>query len=283
MLAVFTGKKSSGKLVILLTRAEVLPLRKLSNMFKGRKFRTDRWLATCAPTAIPLRPTLQVWSQYPCGVPDGERVLIVGGGLTSGHLALGAVSRGARVTLMARRDFQEKLFDADPGWLGPKYLKGFAAESDWQKRFALIQEARKGSSLTPAVMLQLRRTARKGQVELKDNCEVVKVCWKGSFWQVICTNGEVLEFERIWLATGTRFDVNQIPLLTEVMDKYPTLVVNGLPVLDQHLRWPSCELLIMGGLAALQVGPVARNLFGAKMACDRIVPALTKASLALAR
>ncbi|MGB7439840.1 MAG: hypothetical protein WA919_02135, partial [Coleofasciculaceae cyanobacterium] len=58
MLAVFTGKKSSGKLVILLTRAEVLPLRKLSNMFKGRKFRTDRNSPTTNPSgmvAVPLR------------------------------------------------------------------------------------------------------------------------------------------------------------------------------------------------------------------------------------
>jgi len=37
----------------------------------------------------------------------------------------------------------------------------------------------------------------------------------------------------------------------------------------------------MGGLAALQVGPVARNLSGARMASDRIVPALSKPSLAL--
>jgi hypothetical protein len=34
-------------------------------------------------------------------------------------------------------------------------------------------------------------------------------------------------------------------------------------------------------LAALQVGPTARNLSGARAASDRIVPALTKASLAL--
>ena len=49
----------------------------------------------------------------------GETVLIVGGGLTSAHLATGALKRGARVLLMGRRTFKEKIFDADPGWLGP--------------------------------------------------------------------------------------------------------------------------------------------------------------------
>ncbi len=39
----------------------------------------------------------------------------------------------------------------------------------------------------------------------------------------------------------------------------------------------------MGGLAALQVGPVARNLRGAKIASDRIVEALMKPTIALSR
>jgi hypothetical protein len=40
---------------------------------------------------------------------------------------------------MTRRYFQEKLFDAEPGWLGPKYLKGFAAEPDCHSRWETIQ------------------------------------------------------------------------------------------------------------------------------------------------
>lgn len=48
-------------------------------------------------------------------------------------------------------------------------------------------------------------------------------------------------------------------------------------------RWQlqNCDLFLMGGLAVLRVGPTARNLSGARAASDRIVPALTKASLAL--
>ena len=65
----------------------------------------------------------------------------------------------------------------------------------------------------------------------------------------------------------------------EVLSQYPNQIVNGLPVLDEHLRWPGCELFLMGPWAALQVGPVAQNLHGG-MAYNRIVPALTKASIA---
>jgi hypothetical protein len=94
----------------------------------------------------------------------GETVLIVGSGLTSGHLAIGAVKRGAHVVMMARRTFQEKLFDAEPGWLGPKYLKGFHAEPDMAARWQMVQQARNGGSLTPAVMTQLRKLERQGHI-----------------------------------------------------------------------------------------------------------------------
>ncbi|NEP42360.1 MAG: FAD-dependent oxidoreductase, partial [Okeania sp. SIO2H7] len=76
--------------------------------------------------------------------------------------------------------------------------------------------------------------------------------------------------DRIWLATGTKLDVREQSLLKEVLAAYPVEIVNGLPVLDENLRWPGCELFIMGGLAALQVGPVARNLSGGRMASVRV-------------
>jgi hypothetical protein len=64
-----------------------------------------------------------------------------------------------------------------------------------------------------------------------------------------------------------------------VLNTHPLDIVNGLPVVDEYLRWQGCELFVMGGLAALQVGPTARNLSGARATSDRIISALTKASL----
>ena len=212
----------------------------------------------------------------------GEQILIVGSGLTAGHLAVGAISRGAQVMMMARRTFYEKLFDAEPGWLGPKYLKGFHAEPSWEKRWQMIRDARNGGSLTPAVLTKLRRLERSGKLSFYEQCEVQSATWQDNTWQVSCNHPEAhhcithLPIDRIWLATGSTLDVNQWPLLSAVREQYPLADVEGLPILDKHLRWPGCNLFIMGGAAALQVGPVARNLFGGKLACDRIVPALIK-------
>lgn len=213
----------------------------------------------------------------------GEQILIVGGGLTSGHLAIGAINRGAKVSLISRRSFYEKLFDADPGWTRPKYLKGFHAESNWYVRWQMIQQARNGGSMTPAMMTQLRRARHSHKLTLHPECQINEASWNGQNWKVTCEDGMVQECDRIWLATGTRFDVTQDPLFAELLEAYPIQVVNGLPVLDPCLRWSNSELYVMGGLAALQVGPTARNISGAMLASDRIVPALIKSRTAISQ
>jgi cation diffusion facilitator CzcD-associated flavoprotein CzcO len=211
----------------------------------------------------------------------GEGILIIGGGLTSGHLAMGAIALGATVTLMTRKPLQEKIFDADPGWLGPKYLKNFHADIDWYSRWQIIQQARNGGSMTPEMMLQLSQASHEGKIRIDESCQVSSAQWQDNLWQVSCVDGGKHKFNRIWLATGTRFDAIAHPLLKDVLKAYPTEIVNGLPVLDEYLRLPKSNFFIMGGLAALQIGPVARNIGGGKMAGRLIVPAIVKPSLAI--
>jgi lysine/ornithine N-monooxygenase len=208
---------------------------------------------------------------------QGERILIIGGGLTSGHLAVGAIRRGAQVLLMTRRTLYEKLFDADPGWLGPKYLKDFWAEPDWYTRWQMIQQARNGGSMTPAMLTQLRRLQQEGRIVFYEQCQVSRAIWSEDHWQVCCDHSAVHEciqhqtIDRIWCATGSQLDATKHPLLQDVLAAYPTDIVNGLPIVDECLRWRNCELFIMGGLAALRTGPTARNLSGARAVSDRIV------------
>lgn len=211
----------------------------------------------------------------------GERILIVGGGLTSGHLAKGAINLGATVTLMTRKQLQEKIFDADPGWLGPKYLKDFHAQTNWYVRYQQIQQARNGGSMTPEMMLQLRKASHEGKISINECCQIRDAQWQDNLWQISCLDDSKYQFNRIWLATGTRFNVTEHPLLQNVLEAYTTEIINGLPVLDEYLRLPKSNFFIMGGLAALQIGPVARNIGGGKMACQRIVPAIVKSSLAI--
>ena len=207
---------------------------------------------------------------------QGQRILIVGGGLTSAHLALGARHRGALVHLLCRRSLKHKPFDADPGWLGPKYLKAFHAEPCMQRRHRQVLQARDGGSITPDAAVQLRQAEQNGALKVHEHCEVHKALWCSDQWTVFCTNGHQLMVDRIWLATGHRQGVSQHPLLRQIQEQRPIDLVNDWPVLSTDLSWPGSPVHVMGGLSALQIGPAARNLFGGREAAHRICRSVIK-------
>ncbi len=206
----------------------------------------------------------------------GQRILIVGGGLTSAHLALGALRRGALVELLCRRRLRCQSFDADPGWLGPRYLKGFHAEPCMPRRRRQVLEARDGGSITPEASAQLRQAQRGGRLLLHEHCEVQEAIWRAGRWQILCTDGGRLTVDRIWLATGHRQGVSQHPLLRQLQDQRPAELIHDWPVLGPDLSWPGTPVHVMGGLSALRIGPAARNLFGGREAAQRIARALIK-------
>ncbi len=201
---------------------------------------------------------------------EGERVMVIGGGLTAGQIALVALTRGATVTLVSRSRLRRQVFDVQGGWLTPTNLRGFYAEAAAHRRVELIEAARR-SSMTPAVAMALDEGTSTGAVHLREGCEVQSATWDGSCWRVNLGQ-RTEEVQRIWLATGTAPRLDTESLLAQIVASRPTEIAGGLPVLDSACRWPGTEIHFMGGLAALQLGPTARNLVGARMAAERIVP-----------
>jgi hypothetical protein len=208
-------------------------------------------------------------------LPGGdERVVIVGSGLTAGHLALGALKRGYRVTLLARHTPVFKLFDAAPGWIGPKYMTQFHAQKDWKKRRRMILRARGRGAMTEEIRDLLAPYRRSGQLLWKPRCPVTGLGRDGRTWEVVCGR-KTFAADRVWLCTGNQIDLNRLGFLDRVLANHPAEWVDGLPVLEEGCRWPGVPLYLMGPLSGLQVGPVARNLPGARQAASRIVLALT--------
>lgn len=198
----------------------------------------------------------------------GEHVLVVGGGLTAGQIALTAVSRGATITLACRHQVRRQVYDFTAGWLTPAELRGFYAEPTAHRRLATVHAARR-SSMTPAVFIALREADRTGSIHLLEDCVVTSARWDGDRWLV--NLGERIEkFQRIWLATGTTPRVDTESLLGQLAISQPIETAGGLPMLDQACRWPGTTVHVMGALAALQLGPAAPNLAGARMAAERI-------------
>jgi len=208
------------------------------------------------------------------GVGPG-RILVVGGGLTAGHLALGALKRGWEVDLVSRRPVKYKLFDAAPGWIGPKYMAGFHRETDWLRRRKMVARARGGGAMTEEIRSLLSPFRRTGQLRLHPGCRVGELVPRGNGWLARCGWGRTILSDRVWLCTGNRLDLKAHPLFAALWSDHPLQLLEGLPVLEDDCRWPGLPLYLMGLPAALRVGPTARNFPGARQAASRIARSIT--------
>ena len=206
-----------------------------------------------------------------------RRSVIVGGGLSSAHLALGAIQRGARVILLCRRTLRSKLFDADPGWLGPKHLKAFHREPCWRKRRKQVLQARDGGSITPELAHALQRERdRGGMWSCSSTARFDTHAGMTGNGAAFATTARHLQADRLWLATGHRLGVSHHPLLHQLQNQRPIELIDDWPVLSDSLCWPGTPVHVMGGLTALRIGPAARNLFGGREAAQRICRGLLK-------
>ncbi|KAF7656050.1 hypothetical protein LDENG_00046810 [Lucifuga dentata] len=219
----------------------------------------------------------------------GQRVMVIGGGLTSAHVISIALKQGAsHVTWVMRKYLQLKQFDVgDVESLvgryahvehgikmdGQAYLRQFYNEKSLHKRLAMIHQARKGGAVTPEAYTHLQPFILNGQVDIKTYCQVSEAswCYRSQAWSLSLSDGDHWTGDKIWLATGCKLDVNQDPLLSEVMQEFPIQVIDGWPCITESLHWaPGCPLYVMGQYSALQVGPHAVNLAGGQAASLRI-------------
>ncbi|XP_029985711.1 uncharacterized protein LOC115416124 isoform X2 [Sphaeramia orbicularis] len=170
----------------------------------------------------------------------GQRVMVVGGGLTSAHVVSIALQQGAsHVTWVMRKHLQLKQFDVgDVESLvgryshvehgikmdGQAYLRQFYNERSLHKRLVMIHQARKGGAVTPEAYIHLQPFILNGQVDVKTYCQVI----------------------------------------------------DGWPCISESLQWAEgCPLYLMGQYTALQIGPHAVNLAGGQAASKRIAKDIT--------
>ncbi len=203
----------------------------------------------------------------------GTRLLVVGGGLSAAHLVLGAAAAGLTVTLALRGKFRVRTFDTDPGWMGPKYLRGFAAEPDRIRRRSAIAEARGGGSMPPWARQAIADLEREGTIEVLRNSPLVAVDIGKQ--GVRAQLGPVeREADAVWMATGFEHDVFANPLLVRLAARHPIPVHDGIPDLDDDLTWGGTPVHVVGAPAALVLGPTAGNLHGQRRGAHRVAKAV---------
>ena len=201
------------------------------------------------------------------------KIVVVGGGLTAGTLAKSLSERGHNVALIARRQLRIEQFDFPPVWLGPKALAEFANETDFQRRYDIIQQNRGEGSITPDVMEALMNAP---SVDLYPetcvrNIASVDKKEQAQRLQVETTQGVIRGVSRVILATGYQFNLRRYGFLKELVAQHQIPLVGGLPHLDDDLQLhPIQNLFCSGTMAQLQIGPASGNIAGANLAYERL-------------
>ena len=213
-------------------------------------------------------------SQFTVDCEDtGNRIVIVGGGLTAGTLAKSISERGHNVILIARKDLKTEQFDFPPVWLGPKALAEFASETDFQRRYETIQQNRGEGSITPDIMDALLNTPT---IDIYSKTRIHNIAAEEEDisirrLRVETTRGVITDVSRVILATGYRFNLRRYGFLTELLTQHQIPLVCGLPRLDADLQLHPIENLFgSGSIAQLQIGPASGNIAGANLAYERL-------------
>ena len=205
---------------------------------------------------------------------DDGPIAVIGGGISGGHVSLRATEKlNTDVMLISRKEVFVSNFDFAPGWIGPRFTEGFYRSPIEQRRQQIVAARAKGS--VPGDMkLALDKAVALNQLTfIADDITDAK-----------CENGGAL-----LLGRQGRYDCHRIVLATGFVEKRPgggfmNQVVNEFdlktaacrfPMITPSLQWHD-RIFVTGPLSELQIGPVARNIVGARHASSRIIAAFQK-------
>ncbi|OTB00369.1 hypothetical protein M426DRAFT_66008 [Hypoxylon sp. CI-4A] len=210
---------------------------------------------------------------------QATNIVIVGGGLTSAQLADLALRRGvSKVWLLMRGPLKVKPFDVGLEWVGK--FRNFEQAAFWtsdsvDERGEKIKTARNGGSITPPYKKVLERHIASGKLTLLQNTTIKEKQWnpESKTWMVSLSdkNQSLPPIDHIYFATGVQSNFEALPFLHSMCCDYPVESCGGLPCITENMAWSDdVPLFFAGRLAALQLGPGAPNLIGARIGAERI-------------
>lgn len=208
----------------------------------------------------------------------GRRILVIGGGQTAGQIAVGAAYRGAHVVVAARHDLWTAPFDFDSRWLTAQATDDFLAESPERRRELLDSGRHGGGTMDSDLRRQMLlygdgngsyALSSRGSISVLERRTVDGAAWRDGHWNV-GIRGESIQTDLIVLCSGTAVDIEHDPLTGPLRERHPTSIHGGLPLLADSCRWPGTNVFVMGEIAGLSLGPIARSIAGARAAAARV-------------
>jgi len=206
-------------------------------------------------------------------LPPWNHAVVIGGGITAAQTALAMAERQpGTVTLVSRHPLHVKEFDSNPCWLGPRCMDRFQREKDMSVRRRLIVQGRQPGTIPPDVDDMFNKALEEGRLAFQTGA-VQQAKTDNAMVSLRLEDGSSLETDCVILCTG--FDSRRpgAPWLDRTIAQLGLPCAPcGYPLVDTTLQWQK-GVFVMGPLAELEIGPVARNISGARFAAQRIVEA----------
>ncbi len=208
-------------------------------------------------------------------LPAWRHAIVVGGGISAVQAALTLAEREpGTVTLLARHESRVHQLDSEPGWMGPKYLSAFHLQHNLVRRRTAIDGARHRGSVPPGVQRRFRHVVSASH--LAHHVAEITGATVGPLGGVqlrLDASPSRLTADLVVLATGFEAQRPGGAWLDESVESLGLRCsACGYPIVDRTLRWAD-GLYVTGPLAELELGPVARNIIGARMASKRLAHA----------
>lgn len=198
---------------------------------------------------------------------QGEVVCIVGSGQSAAHLLLAALAQGAHPIWMIRHEERYSCADFDTSYFRTEGIASFR-RLDLPERAAVLAEENRGSIMLEFYPL-LAEMESKGRLKVYREQVVTNVA-PGPDRQLCLglSSGVALQVDTLILAVGLEPDSRVLPADVSSVGGYPVIDEGTLEVMGQE------NLFVAGPLASLALGPAAKNIDGARLAAERLLPAL---------
>jgi hypothetical protein len=138
-------------------------------------------------------------------------------------------------------------------------------------------KARGGGSVPARERWQIDDLVRGGGAQALHGYTVEGVRRRRGRWHVdVERHGSCRSYsvDHVVAATGSRAHVRRDALLRPLSQEAGTRHCQGFPVLSPDLRPTQWPVHVMGALALSEVGPAARTIIGARIASERLLPAI---------
>ncbi|KTG10562.1 thioredoxin reductase [Haloprofundus marisrubri] len=248
----------------------------------GRSRTVPTW-GTSLPDDAPL---VHVWDDEfdpTTAAKFAGPTFVVGGGITAAQCAC-SLSEHADVTLLSRHDLEVELTEAHPYWINWRHIEKevHTLPPGSKARLNRIRAARNDATIPPYVERRLDEVRGCGGVELRRG-EITSAYATDDGLLVRFDDGTTEKNAQVVLATGLD-SVSEHPLVESVAESLSLeRGADGFPVLDDRtLAWRGTDgvdssVYVSGALAELSVGPLARNIVGARRVAERLLESRTEA------